>query len=99
MNVSTSYWWEINIDAGNGLVPSGIKPLPDSVLGLCHRMTSLGHSELEAPLMLNSSKDAGIKIMILSLLAIEVYEHVHNSSPDYLIRNVHNEKLSISLSL
>ena len=29
-------WWEFNIGSGNGLVPSGIKPLPEPVLTKIH---------------------------------------------------------------
>ena len=26
------YWWQVNIGSGNGLVPSGKKPLPEQML-------------------------------------------------------------------
>ena len=32
MNVSGLHWWTINIGSGNGLVPSGNKPLPEPML-------------------------------------------------------------------
>ena len=32
MNVTESYWWQVNIGLGNGLVPSGNKPLPEPML-------------------------------------------------------------------
>ena len=32
MNVAGPYWWEVNIGSGNGLVPSGNKPLPEPML-------------------------------------------------------------------
>ena len=32
MNVTGPYWWLVNIGAGNGLVPSGNKPLPEPML-------------------------------------------------------------------
>ena len=32
MNVARPYWWEVNIGSDNGLVPSGNKPLPESML-------------------------------------------------------------------
>ena len=32
MNITGHYWWKINIGSGNGLVPSGNKPLPKPVL-------------------------------------------------------------------
>ena len=32
MNATGPYWWKGNIGAGNGLVPSGNKPLPEPVL-------------------------------------------------------------------
>ena len=39
---------QINIGSGNGLVPSGNKPLPEPMLtqDLCHHMASLGHNVL-----------------------------------------------------
>ena len=32
MNVTGLHWWSVNIGSGNGLVPSGNKPLPDPML-------------------------------------------------------------------
>ena len=32
MNISWLYWWSVNIGSGNGLVPSGNKPLPEPIL-------------------------------------------------------------------
>ena len=32
MNVTGLHWWSVNIDSGNGLVPSGNKPLPEPML-------------------------------------------------------------------
>ena len=32
MNATEPHWWEINIGSGNGLVPSGNKPLPKPML-------------------------------------------------------------------
>ena len=32
MNVTGLYWWSVNIGSGNGLVPSGNKPLPEPML-------------------------------------------------------------------
>ena len=32
MNVSWLHWWSVIIGSGNGLVPSGNKPLPESIL-------------------------------------------------------------------
>ena len=32
MNVSGLHWWSVNIGSGNGLVPSGNKPLPEVML-------------------------------------------------------------------
>ena len=32
MNVSGPHWWSVNIGSGNGLVPSGNKPLPEPML-------------------------------------------------------------------
>ena len=31
-NTAGLHWWEVNTDSGNGLVPLGSKPLPESVL-------------------------------------------------------------------
>ena len=49
------HWWSVNIGSGNGLVPSGNKPLPESVLtaptshylSQCYHMASLGYDELK----------------------------------------------------
>ena len=49
MNVTGSYWWSVNIGSGNGLVPSGNKPLLSWANGdpdLCRHMVSLGHNVL-----------------------------------------------------
>ena len=32
MNVTGLHWWSVNIGSGNGLVPSGTKPLPEPML-------------------------------------------------------------------
>ena len=32
MNVTGLHWWSVNIGSGSGLVPSGNKPLPESML-------------------------------------------------------------------
>ena len=32
INVTGSYWWEVNIASGNGLAPSGNNPLPEQRL-------------------------------------------------------------------
>ena len=32
IDITGSTWWLINIDSGNGLVPSGNKPLPETIL-------------------------------------------------------------------
>ena len=32
MNVTGLHWWSVNIDSGNGLVPSGNRPLPEPML-------------------------------------------------------------------
>ena len=32
MNVTGFHWWSVNIGSGNGLVPSGNKPLPEPML-------------------------------------------------------------------
>ena len=32
MNAMGPYWWEVNIGSGNGLVPSGSKPIPEPIL-------------------------------------------------------------------
>ena len=32
VNATKLQWWDVNIGSGNGLVPSGNKPLPDPVL-------------------------------------------------------------------
>ena len=41
MNVTGLHWWSVNIGSGNGLVPSGNKPLPEPMLTqisvtICH---------------------------------------------------------------
>ena len=46
-SLSLDQWWSVNIDSGNGLVPSGNKPLPEPMLTqICCHMVSLGHNEL-----------------------------------------------------
>ena len=32
MNATGRYWWLVNIDSGNALVPSGNKSLPEPML-------------------------------------------------------------------
>ena len=32
MNAREHFWWQVNIGSGNGLVPSGNKPLPEPML-------------------------------------------------------------------
>ena len=47
LNVTRPYWWSVNIGSGNGLVPSGNKPLPEPMLTqICGHRVSLGHNEL-----------------------------------------------------
>ena len=49
-NATEQLWWRVNIGSGNGLVPSGNKPLPEPMLTqihvACDHMASLGHIEL-----------------------------------------------------
>ena len=41
------HWWSVNIGSGNGLMPSGNKPLPEPMLTqISVEMASLGHNEL-----------------------------------------------------
>ena len=47
MNVIGLQWWSVNIGSGNGLVPSGNKPLPGPMLTqICRHMASIDHNEL-----------------------------------------------------
>ena len=47
MNVTGLHWWSVSIGSGNGLVPSGNKPLPEPMLTqICRHMASLGLNEL-----------------------------------------------------
>ena len=47
MNVSGLHLWSVNIGSGNGLVPSGNKPLLEPILTqICRHMASLGYNEL-----------------------------------------------------
>ena len=39
MNINEPYWWDINIGPGNGLVPSGNKPLPEPMLTQIYGVT------------------------------------------------------------
>ena len=32
MNATRLYWWQVNIGPGDGLVPSGNKPLPEQMV-------------------------------------------------------------------
>ena len=45
MNVTQCYWWWVNIGSGNGLVPSGNKPLSELRV-TCRHMAPLGPNEL-----------------------------------------------------
>ena len=50
MNATGPYWKQVNIGLGNGLVPSGNKPLPETMLTqiyVCHHIASLGQNELK----------------------------------------------------
>ena len=40
LNDTEHLWWWVNIDSGNGLAPSGNKPLPELILihYLCQQM-------------------------------------------------------------
>ena len=48
MNATAPYWWWVNISLGNGLVPSGNKPLPQPNVDsdLCRHVASLGANAL-----------------------------------------------------
>ena len=47
VNTTRSHWWLINTGSGNGLVPSGNKPLPELILTkLCCHTASLGQNVL-----------------------------------------------------
>ena len=48
MNVTELHLWSVNIGSGNGLVPSGSKPLPEPMLTQIssHHMELLGHKKL-----------------------------------------------------
>ena len=44
LSLDLTYFWSVNIGSGNGLVPSGTKPLPEPILThdpvICHHMAS-----------------------------------------------------------
>ena len=46
MNVTGSYWWQVNIGSGNGLVPSGNKPSPKQMLSQLYVVIWQGRNEL-----------------------------------------------------
>ena len=49
VNATEHLWWQVNIGSGDGLVPSGSKPLSEPMLTRfydTHQMTSLSHNEL-----------------------------------------------------
>ena len=47
LNVTGLYWWSVNIGSGNGLVPSGNKPLPEPMLTqICRNMALLSRNGL-----------------------------------------------------
>ena len=47
MNATKPQWWLVTIGSGNGLMPSGNKPLPEPVLTqICDHIASLGQNEL-----------------------------------------------------
>ena len=53
MNVTGLHWWSVIIGSGNGLVPSGNKPLPEPVLTQisvaiwCHLCTIISKSQCQ----------------------------------------------------
>ena len=51
VNATRPHWWLVNIGSGNGLVPSGTKPLPELMFDsdLYRHMASAGHNELTCP--------------------------------------------------
>ena len=51
MNAREPQWWHVNIGSGDGLVPSGNKPLPESVLAKISR--KLGHKKLTNSFLYN----------------------------------------------
>ena len=75
MNATGLHWWSVNIGSGNGLVPSGNKPLPEPMLtqNCCH-MASLGHNEL--------MKDCGNSIAN----ALELLQSCYSKPSKYLIQ-------------
>ena len=53
MNITGLHWWSVNIGSGNGLVPSGNKPLPEPMLNCWPR--SLSPYGVTRPEWVNSS--------------------------------------------
>ena len=52
VNATKPHWWPVNIGSGNGLVPSGTKPLPEPMLTktydtkCCHQTSILSYLSL-----------------------------------------------------
>ena len=57
VNATRSYWWLFNFGPGNGLVPSGNKPLPEPFL---IKLVSLGHKELMTSLAIPWTRTYGL---------------------------------------
>ena len=77
MNVIGAHWWRVSIGSGNGLVPSGNKPLPETMLTKfyeamwCHKTT-----------MKSMFKVCGLTLTT-SVYCIEIWE--------LIILNLHNK--------
>ena len=63
VNATEPHWWYVNIGSGNGLVPSGNKPLPEPILS----HISCGHKAY------GITRPQWVKLVITMKIALEAY--------------------------
>ena len=82
----------VNIGSGNGLVPSGSKPLPEPMLTqICRHMVSLGHNELTSFVILRQSWFTEIKCRFwlrVKIIVVACWCHDHYLSLSFGIFSV-----------
>ena len=77
MNATTPHWSLVNIGSGNGLVPSGNKPLPEPMLTqICHHMASLCHNVLRVTISPLNSQEISL-MFYNAVIAISTTEHLN----------------------
>ena len=77
MNATTPHWSLVNIGSGNGLVPSGNKPLPEPMLTqICRHMASLCHNVLRVTISPLNSQEISL-MFYNAVIAISTTEHLN----------------------